>query len=67
MSGFRLALRESVSFIQRSCAVKTNTLTDDAIINAAKTSMSSKLLGAESDFFAKMVVDAMNNVKMTNS
>jgi T-complex protein 1 subunit alpha len=28
--------------------------------------MSSKLLGSESDFFAKMVVDAMNNVETTN-
>ena len=29
--------------------------------------MSSKLLGAEADFFAEMVVDAMNKVKMTNA
>jgi len=29
--------------------------------------MSSKLLGAEADFFAQMVVDAMNKVKMTNA
>lgn len=67
MSGYRLALKESVNFIQRSCAQKTASLGEEAIINAAKTSMSSKLLGAESDFFAKMVVDAMNNVKMVNS
>ena len=29
--------------------------------------MSSKLIGSESDFFAKLVVEAMKNVKMTNS
>jgi len=31
------------------------------------TSMSSKLLAAESDFFANMVVSAMRGVKMTNA
>lgn len=56
MSGYRLALKESVNFISRECSVKTDTLGEDAILNAAKTSMSSKLLSSESEFFAKMVV-----------
>jgi len=47
-------------------SIKTETLGVDAIINAAKTSMSSKLLNAESDFFAKMVVTAMERVKTIN-
>jgi T-complex protein 1 subunit alpha len=67
MSGYRLALKESVNFITKECSVKTDTLGEDAILNAAKTSMSSKLLSAESEFFAKMVVEAMKNVKMTNA
>uniref|UniRef100_A0A7S3IYR0 T-complex protein 1 subunit alpha n=1 Tax=Strombidium inclinatum TaxID=197538 RepID=A0A7S3IYR0_9SPIT len=66
MTGFRHALRESVKFIQSSLSVKVDTLGKDALLNAAKTSMSSKLLNAESDFFAGLVVDAMQNVKTIN-
>jgi len=66
MSGYRLALKESVKFIQNHLSVKVDTLGREALINAAKTSMSSKLLASESDFFAELVVSSMQNVKTVN-
>ena len=59
MAGYRLALREAVKFIQNHLSVKVDSLGKDALINAAKTSMSSKLVGSESEFFAELVVNAM--------
>ncbi len=60
-------MRESVKFIQSNLTIKVDTLGKDALINAAKTSMSSKLLSSESDFFAEIAVNAMQNVKHVNS
>lgn len=67
MAGYRLALRESVKFIQNNLAMSVETVGTEALINAAKTSMSSKLLGAESDFYSEMVVNAMQRVKHVNA
>mmetsp|Transcript_35036 Transcript_35036/g.26142 ORF Transcript_35036/g.26142 Transcript_35036/m.26142 type:complete len:204 (-) Transcript_35036:932-1543(-) len=66
MAGYRLALRESVKFIQNNQAIKVDSLGKDALINAVKTSMSSKLLSSESEFFGEMVVTAMSRVKTVN-
>lgn len=63
---FRLAMRESVKYIERKLASDVESLGKDALLQCAKTSMSSKIIGAEEDFFADLVVDACMSIKTYN-
>ena len=62
IAGYRLAMKESIKYIKDNLSVKTETLGRDAIVNSAKTALNSKLIGAESDFFANMIVSAVESV-----
>ncbi|KAJ9171224.1 hypothetical protein P3X46_014616 [Hevea brasiliensis] len=66
ISGYRLAMREACKYVDEKLAVKVEKLGKDSLLNCAKTSMSSKLIASDSDFFANLVVDAVQAVKMTN-
>ncbi|KAF2121484.1 T-complex protein 1 subunit alpha [Lophiotrema nucula] len=67
ITGYRLALREAVKYMNENISIKVDSLETESLLSIAKTSMSSKIIGSDSDFFAKMVVDAMKAVKTTNN
>lgn len=64
IAGYRAALKAAVAHIKREMVVQVSDLGDEHLINAARTSMSSKIIGKEADFFSKLAVDAVKSVRM---
>jgi len=67
INGYRLACKEAVRYMQDNLAFSIADVDRQNIIRAAQTSMSSKLIGSESEFFSEMCVNAAELVKVTES
>merc|ERR1712025_1560500 len=66
MAGYRLACKEACKYIQENLTYSVDSLGEECLINAEYMGMSSKLIGSDSEFFSKMVVDAANAIKMSD-
>ena len=64
MSGYKIACREACKYIENNLSAKVSDLGKDALINCAKTSMSSKIIGAEMTFSAKWSLMPYNMLKL---
>merc|ERR1719454_2562445 len=67
ITGYQKAKKEAVKFIAESMTKKVSELGPDTLMNSALTSMSSKLIGKDGEFFARMCVDAMKAVETVNN
>uniref|UniRef100_A0A0X3Q3P6 T-complex protein 1 subunit alpha n=2 Tax=Schistocephalus solidus TaxID=70667 RepID=A0A0X3Q3P6_SCHSO len=66
ISGYRLACREACKYIQNNLVLDSDSLGKSCLVSVAKTSMSSKLITLDADFFANMAVDAALAVKISD-
>lgn len=66
IAGYKMAMKQAVKHIKKNLVIGKDQISGDIVTAAARTSMSSKIIGAENDFFSKMVYDAMKLCKRTN-
>lgn len=66
ISGYKLALREAVKYLDTHLSTKVEALGKDVLLNIARTSMSSKILSTNTELFSKMAVDAILSIKSVN-
>lgn len=59
ITGFKMAAKEACNFLEKNMALSVRELGNEALINVAKTSMSSKLIGPERDLFSELCVTAV--------
>ena len=65
LAGYRTALKASIAYIKENILMPVSSLDSQHLLEAARTSLSSKIIGKEGDFFAQIAVDAVQSVGHT--
>ena len=63
ISGYRTALKEAIKHIKDDLIIQIDPNDTELLRKVAETSLASKLIGPESEFFSDIVVKAITNVK----
>ncbi|XP_018008881.1 T-complex protein 1 subunit alpha [Hyalella azteca] len=66
IAGYKLACKEACRYIQNNLTISTDELGKDCVVAAARTTMSSKVVSVDSEFFGQMVVDAATAVRVSD-
>ena len=63
IQGYKLALKEAIKHIKDDLVIQIDPNDTELLKKVAETSLSSKLIGPESQFFSEIIVKAITNVK----
>lgn len=63
IAGYKMALKEAIKHIKEQLVIQMDQIDRNSLKNTAITSLSSKLIGPEGEFFSNIIVDAMLGVK----
>ncbi|KAL8431935.1 hypothetical protein Efla_002772 [Eimeria flavescens] len=63
IAGYRLAMKECVRYLKSHLSVEMQKLDPSLLLSVAKTTLASKFIGTEEDFFANLCVTAIQSVK----
>lgn len=66
IAGYKMAIKESVKYIKDHLSKKLSEMNDDVVVNIAKTTLSSKILGVNAEYFAQMIVMAIRAVETSD-
>ncbi|KAF2352642.1 Chaperonin Cpn60/TCP-1 family [Trinorchestia longiramus] len=66
IAGYKLACKEACRYIQNNLTISTEELGKECVVAAARTTMSSKVVSVDSEYFGQMVVDAAMAVRVSD-
>eukprot|EP01069_Polyplicarium_translucidae_P002289 Polyplicarium_translucidae@DN1983_c0_g1_i1.p1 len=66
IAGLKMAMKESVAYLLSNLSFPVDSLPEGSLENIARTSLASKFIGSEADYFAEKLIRAILGVKIVN-